>query len=80
MKATQGKGCPRLLALRPLDLPRVAKLSDLKPLKILTPKQMLQRSPIALAKLKQVINLKTYQMKSDKLYNLCIEQKFTFQL
>ena len=37
-------------------------------LKITTTKQMLQRLPIALAKVKQVIHLKTYKMKSDKWY------------
>ena len=44
-KQTQGKG-------HPLDLA--------KQLKILTPKQMLQRLPIALALVKQVTHLKTY--------------------
>ena len=47
-------------------------------LKILTPKQMLQRLPIALAQVKtreQVIHLKTYWIKSDNSYILCIEKK-----
>ena len=39
---------------RPLDLTRVAKVFDRTRFKILTPKQMLQRLPIALAQLKAV--------------------------
>ena len=38
--------------------------TDRSKLKILTPKQMLQRLPIALAQVKAVINQKVYQMKS----------------
>ena len=45
-----------------------------KGLKILTPKQMIQRLPISLHKLKQVIYFKIYQMKSDKSYILGIEE------
>ena len=41
IKATQGKGRPRMLASRPSDLT--------KRLKILTTKEMLQRLPIPLA-------------------------------
>ena len=41
----QGKGYP-------FDLARVAKVSDRKQLKILIPKQMLQKLPIVLAQLK----------------------------
>ena len=41
---------------------------------ILTPKQMLQRLPKALAQVKAGNTLKTYQIKSDKLYTFCIEQ------
>ena len=46
-----------MLAPRPLDLPRVAKVSNRKAfdrtqLKILTPKQMLQRQPIVPAQVK----------------------------
>ena len=41
-------------------------------LKILTPKQILQRLPIALA---QVIIQKIYLMKSGKLFILCINKK-----
>ena len=52
IKATQGKGHPRMLPLRPLDVA--------KRVKILTSKQMLQRLPIALAQVKQIIHLKTY--------------------
>ena len=36
---------------------------------------MLQSLPIALAQGKHAIHLKTYYMKSDKLYILCIAQK-----
>ena len=36
---------------------------------------MLQRLPIAPAQVKQIIHPKTYLMKSDKLYIICIEQK-----
>ena len=43
--------------------------------KILTPKQMLQGLPIVLARVKAVIIQKIYQMKSDKLFILCINQK-----
>ena len=46
IKATKDEGHPRMLASRPLDLA--------KRLKILTPKQMLQRLPIALAHVKVV--------------------------
>ena len=52
IKATQGKRRPGMLALRPLDLVRVAKVFDRTRLKILTPKQMLQRLPIVLAEVK----------------------------
>ena len=52
IKATQGKGRPRMLPLRPLDVA--------KRVKILTSKQTLQRLPIALAQVKQIIHLKTY--------------------
>ena len=47
-----------MLALRPLDLSpvariaRVVKVSDHSKLKVLTPKEMLQRLPIALAQVK----------------------------
>ena len=52
-----GKGCSRMLASHPSDLPRVAKVSNRKVsdhtnLKILTPKQMLQRLLITLAQVK----------------------------
>ena len=43
-----------MLASRPSGLAHVAKVSDRKLLKILTPKQMLQRLPIALAQVKAV--------------------------
>ena len=39
----------------PLDLARVAKVSDRKCIKILTPKQMLQRSLIAFSQTKTAI-------------------------
>ena len=47
-KQTQGKGHPLQLA----QVARVAKVSDSIQLKILTPKQMLQRLTIALAQVK----------------------------
>ena len=46
-----------------------------KGLKMLTPKQMLQRLPIALAQVKAGNNSKIYQMKYDKLFIHCISQK-----
>ena len=44
-------------------------------LKILTPKQMLQRLPMALAQIKVGIIQKVYCMKSGRLFILCINQK-----
>ena len=44
-------------------------------LKILSPKQMLQRLPTTLAKYKQVLHLKTYQMKPINSYILSTKQK-----
>ena len=55
IKAIQGKGRQRTLDSSTSDLPRiarVAKLSDNSNLKILTPRQMLQRLPITLAQVK----------------------------
>ena len=49
--------------------------SDHYNLKILTPKQMLQRLPIAIAQTKEGNTSENLQMKSDKSYILCIEQK-----
>ena len=46
----------------------------LKP-KILTPKQMLQRSPIALAQAKAGNNSKSLLNETHKLFILCINQK-----
>ena len=46
-----------------------------KGLKILTPKQMLQRLPIALAQVKAGNNSEIYQMKYDKLFIHCISPK-----
>ena len=46
-----------------------------KSLKILTPKQMSQRLPIALAQVKAGNTSETCLMKSLKSYILCIEQK-----
>ena len=43
-------------------------------LKILTPKQILQRLPIALAQVKAGNNSEVYWMKSGKLFILCINQ------
>ena len=53
-----------------------AKQNEIKGtgLKILSPKQMLQRLPIALAQVKQAITQKDYQVKSGKLFFLCINQ------
>ena len=52
-KKTQGNKHQIILA-------HTAKVSYCKRFKILTPKQMIQRLPIALAQLKVVIHLKTY--------------------
>ena len=46
VEGTKGKACPSMLALRPSDLATQ--------LKVLSPKQMLQRLPIALAQVKAV--------------------------
>ena len=56
-KPQKGKGLPRMLALCLSELARVAKVSDCKVsdrkhIKILSPKQMLQRLPIAPAQVK----------------------------
>ena len=45
-----------------------------KCIKILTPKQMLQRLPIGLAQVKAGNTSENYFIKSDKPYILCIEQ------
>ena len=44
-------------------------------LKILTPKQMLHRLPIALAQVKTGNNSESYSMKLVKLFILCINKK-----
>ena len=44
-------------------------------LKVLIPGQMLQKLPIVPAKVKQGNNSKLFKMKSDKLFNICINQK-----
>ena len=44
-------------------------------LKILTPKKMLQRLPIALAKIKAGNNSENLLMRSGRYYILCINQK-----
>ena len=46
-----------------------------KGLKILTPKQMLQRLPIAHAQVKAGNNSENLLMKSEKIFILCISQK-----
>ena len=46
-----------------------------KRLKILTPKQLFQRFPIALAQVKASNNSKSLLKESDKLFILCINQK-----
>ena len=51
-KQIQEKGRPRILASCPSDLACIGKISDHKHLKILTPKQTLQRLPIAFAQVK----------------------------
>ena len=71
----KGKGRSHMLASRPSNLACVAKVSERKVsdhlnLKILSPKQILQRLPISLAQVKEVMHLKTY-----KLYIPCSEQK-----
>ena len=53
----KGKGCSRMLSSHPSHLTRVSKISNSKAsdnsnLKILTPKQMLQKLQIALAHIK----------------------------
>ena len=53
IKATRGEERPRMVASRPSDLARVAKVSDRTQLKILNSKQMLQRLSIALAQITQ---------------------------
>ena len=45
-----------------------------KGLKILTPKQMLQRLPVAFAQIKAGNNQKVYKIKSGILFILCINQ------
>ena len=56
-KEQNGKGLPRILPLRPSDLAHKTKVSDCKVfnrkhIKILSPKQMLQRLSILLAQVK----------------------------
>ena len=54
-KQQKGKGRPRMLASRPSDLSCITcidKVSDHSNLKILMPKQMLQRLPIPVAQVK----------------------------
>ena len=58
----KGKGRPHMLASRPSDLSHVAnvskrKISDYLNLKILSPKLILRRLPIALAQVKASENL-----------------------
>ena len=48
----KGKGSSCMLASRPLDLARIAKVSDHLNLKILSLKQMLQKLTIALVQVK----------------------------
>ena len=60
-KAIFGKGIPSMST----RVACVGKVSDHSNLKILSPKQMLQRLIIALAQVKEVIHPKTYLMKSD---------------
>ena len=63
----KGKERSHMLASRPSNLACVAKVSERKVsdhlnLKILSPKQILQRLPISLAQVKEVIHLKTLQI------------------
>ena len=60
IKATEGEARPSDLATQ---------------LKILTPKQMLQRLPIVLAQVNAGNASDNLLIKSDKLYTLCIKQK-----
>ena len=64
-KQQKDKGRPGMLTLRPSDLARVAKVFDPKGIKILNPKQMLQRIPITLAHVKAGI---TFENLLDKIY------------
>ena len=73
-----GKGFQHILALRPSELTPVAKVSerdvaDRKLIKILTPKQMLQRLPIALAQVKAGNTSKNLLNEIKKSYTLRIE-------
>ena len=58
-KTNHGKGIPSMAA-RATPVACLAKVSDHTNLKILTPKQMLQRLQIELAQVKAVIHLTTY--------------------
>ena len=58
-KTNHGKGILGMAA-RATPVACLAKVSSHTNLKILTPKQMLQRLPIELAQVKAVIHLKTY--------------------
>ena len=51
-KQQKVKGLPRMLASRPSDLACIGKVSNSKHIKILAPKQMIQRLPIAIAQVK----------------------------
>ena len=67
-----------MLTSRYLDLARIApviKFSDHSNLKILSPKEILQRLPIALAQVKADNTLENLPNKIRKLYIFCIEQK-----
>ena len=66
-----------MLTPYPSDLARVAfvaKVSDRKHIKIFTPKEMLQRLPIALAQIKTVNTSENLLNEIKKLHNLCTEQ------
>ena len=66
-----------MLTPYPSDLARVAcvaKVSDRKHIKIFTPKEMLQRFPIALAQIKTGNTSENLLNEIKKLHNLCTEQ------
>ena len=67
-KTIHEKGIPSMLA-------RVAKVSNHSNLKILSPKQMLQRLPIALAQLKTGNTSESLLNENRKWYILCIVER-----
>ena len=75
-KENQGKGLKCILDLVASGpVAPVAKVSDRKHFKISALKQILQRLPISLAEVKARNEFENLQMKSEKLYILCIKKK-----